>query len=254
MKMTTAKKVSCIYTNIRAFTLSEVLITLGVIGIVAAMGIPALVNNYQKREYVSRFKKVYSQLNEVLVGMANDGGCIGDLACTGFMHHGQNYLGDEISKRFKIYKNCGPAKQKGCWPTSVNLNYDGSGATANLDDYADYKIITADGFSIMINVYGDDCKQKWWTNSRTKHMQKYCGYVFIDVNGLKKPNYLGRDIFRVAITNNPTVGLYPAGGLDDRTDGVDRWWNGSNKSCYEGNKAGMYCAGRVIEEGWEMNY
>lgn len=239
---------------VKAFTLSEVLITLGIIGIVAAIGIPQLVNNYQKREYVSRFKKAYTEISQLLVELANDSGCIGDLACTGLMHHGQDYLGDAFAERFKIYKKCGPAKQKGCWSNSVNSKYDGSGTNADFDSYAEYKFVTTDGLSIMINVYGDDCKQKWWTNSRTRHMQKYCGYVLIDVNGLKKPNYLGRDIFRVAITNNPTAGLYPSGGLDDRTDGVDRWWNGVNKSCYEGNKVGTYCAGRIIEEGWQMNY
>ena len=38
----------------KSFTLAEVLITLGIIGVVAAMTIPTLISNYQKKEYVAR--------------------------------------------------------------------------------------------------------------------------------------------------------------------------------------------------------
>ena len=45
-----------------AFTLAEVLITLGIIGVVAAMTMPSLINNYQKKQTVTQLKKVYSEL------------------------------------------------------------------------------------------------------------------------------------------------------------------------------------------------
>lgn len=40
-----------------AFTLAEVLITLGIIGVVAAMTLPTLIANYQKRQTVVQLKK-----------------------------------------------------------------------------------------------------------------------------------------------------------------------------------------------------
>ncbi len=43
----------------KAFTLAEVLITLGVIGVVAAMTMPSLVANYQKKVWVNQLKKLY---------------------------------------------------------------------------------------------------------------------------------------------------------------------------------------------------
>ena len=46
----------------KAFTLAEVLITLGIIGIVAAMTLPIVVGNYQKKELVTLYKKIYSVL------------------------------------------------------------------------------------------------------------------------------------------------------------------------------------------------
>ena len=43
-----------------AFTLAEVLVTLGIIGVVAAMTLPALVQNYKEKATVTQLKKVYS--------------------------------------------------------------------------------------------------------------------------------------------------------------------------------------------------
>ena len=48
----------------KAFTLAEVLITLGIIGVVAAITIPGLITKYQKLATVVKLKKVYSQLNQ----------------------------------------------------------------------------------------------------------------------------------------------------------------------------------------------
>ena len=47
-----------------AFTLAEVLITLGIIGVVAAITLPTLVANYQKQILVNQLKKTYTTLNE----------------------------------------------------------------------------------------------------------------------------------------------------------------------------------------------
>ncbi len=48
----------------KAFTMAEVLITLGIIGIVAAMTFPQLIKNYQAKVYETAFKKAYSNLSK----------------------------------------------------------------------------------------------------------------------------------------------------------------------------------------------
>lgn len=48
------------------FTLAEVLITLGVIGVVAAMTLPTLINNIQGEQYRAKFKKDISLLNQAI--------------------------------------------------------------------------------------------------------------------------------------------------------------------------------------------
>lgn len=50
----------------KAFTLAEVLITLGVIGVVAAITIPTLIENHQKRTVETRLKKFYSNMSQAI--------------------------------------------------------------------------------------------------------------------------------------------------------------------------------------------
>ena len=50
----------------KSFTLAEVLITLGIIGVVAAMTLPSLIGNYKKRETVTILKKAYSEISQAL--------------------------------------------------------------------------------------------------------------------------------------------------------------------------------------------
>ena len=50
----------------KGFTLAEVLITLGIIGVVAAITIPNVVQNYQKKVFSTRLKKTFSDLNQAI--------------------------------------------------------------------------------------------------------------------------------------------------------------------------------------------
>ncbi len=54
------------FTKLKAFTLAEVLITLGIIGVVAAMTLPTLVQNHRKQVVEARLKKFYSIMNQAV--------------------------------------------------------------------------------------------------------------------------------------------------------------------------------------------
>lgn len=58
--------------DIKAFTLAEVLITLGVIGIIASMTLPSLVNNIRNNVLQNQLKKTYSELNQISKLFYND--------------------------------------------------------------------------------------------------------------------------------------------------------------------------------------
>lgn len=250
--------------KINAFTLAEVLITLGIIGIVAAMTIPNLITNYQKTQYVTSLKKAYTEFNQALAKASADSGCVNDLKCSGLFAGGTNNLslGTTLVKYFNTAKICENSIDKGCWPLETNQYYDGSNTVANraFDKEAFYKFVTTDGISFAMGNYGNNCETPGYSTGSTGNMSQTCGFLYIDVNGLKKPNAIGRDTFMFWITNGRGGILYPHGGSDANWNGFsvgNSWWkNSSNvpRHCLETSKTGTHCAGRVIEEGWQMNY
>ena len=66
----------------KAFTLAEVLITLGIIGVVAAMTIPTLINAQQEKATITKLKKTYSVLQQALLSAQQE---YGDVPSWGFV-------------------------------------------------------------------------------------------------------------------------------------------------------------------------
>jgi len=238
------------------FTLAEVLITLGIIGVVAGMTIPTLIENNQKAQYVTALKKVYSNFSQVLVQYSADNGCTGDLACTGLFNKTSDEVTTELAPYFKIAKRCGPGVS-GCFSSGFSSYIDGSGAR---DDWSQAEMpnsfITTDGMAFLIVSYRTNCSDAGWSANITEDMTQLCGYIIVDVNGSKGPNNYGRDIFRFWITNGRGSKLYPYGGADDAAHGH---WNAnpavpSSWQCSDANPDGRCCSGRIMDEGWEMNY
>ena len=247
------------------FTLAEVLITLGIIGVVAALTIPTLVKNYQKTQYVTGLKKAYTTFNQALKQMSIENNCVDDLKCTGIFATGtsnpHNVLGTALVKYFNVAKDCKTGTDQGCMPATSNYSYDGSGTSdTTLDSTGAYKFITIDGTAYWITNSANDCDTPSYSTGRTGNVAQTCGQVIIDVNGLKPPNFEGRDIFRFFITNGKGAILYPWSGADDNYNWgspADAWWKNSSgviTGCYSGSKGGWRCTGRVIEDGWQMNY
>jgi len=85
------------------------------------------------------------------------------------------------------------------------------------------------------------------------------GNAVIDVNGDKEPNLLGRDIFMFQTHTNGTLIPYGSAQYDTTYCGASGscTYGSDNKSAYGCDPAdtpGNGCAGRVIDEGWVMNY
>ena len=66
------------FKQFNAFTLAEVLITLGIIGIVAAMTMPTLIQNYKKQEYGAKLKKFNSVMEQAILSSKQDNGEVGE--------------------------------------------------------------------------------------------------------------------------------------------------------------------------------
>lgn len=230
-----------------AFTLAEILITLGIIGVVAAITIPILTNQYQNHTYITGLQKAYATLSQISQKIQADYGCSGNLACTGLFGAATdaNSLGTEFVKYYKASKDCGITTNQFCWPDSVANHYDGSGNIINKNtDATHYKFMTNDGMSMAIVNYSTNCT----TTSGTGPLaSSVCAIFSIDVNGAKGPNRNGRDNFAFRLVNDGRVFM-----IGTEYDSYPYATN-CNPAIAAGT-SNSYCAGKIQAEGWQMNY
>ena len=93
-----------------AFTLAEVLITLGIIGVVAAMTLPAFISNVQGRIQAKRVENINQKLSKVTDKMAVQSGLIGYPDTMAFVQ--------EMKKHMSIAKVCDNSHLSECWGTT----------------------------------------------------------------------------------------------------------------------------------------
>ena len=193
-----------------AFTLAEVLITLGIIGVVAALTLPALLTNIQSKVRAERSRSVQYKFSLATEKMARLN-LIGPYDST-------DAFVDELQKHLKISKRCNASNLRGCWPyDTVDL---GNGKTWNIadtktgknlgmetDDYNDYTsdnvgIVTADGTPMILS-YNKKCKaidsleKLSWTTTDNKPLSNSsasCVAAVFEINGTGKPNKLSNDV------------------------------------------------------------
>jgi len=167
----------------RGFTLAEVLITIGIIGVVAAITIPALITKHQEKRTVTQVKKIYSVLNEAArMAKAEKGSYTGNT---------KEEFYEYLSPYLKIGKSCGTGA--GCLGNPIK--YLGGREWGNIDGYKGYiKFMLIDGTSIILNADG-------YQNSAE---------IRVDINGKQEPNTHGRDIFIFSYSPIDNM-IYPNG-------------------------------------------
>ena len=245
------------------FTLAEVLITLGIIGVVAAMTIPTLISDYQKRTYVTGLQRAYAQIQQVFkLAMAQD--AVDLLQNTELIqsingtnttdNNDQNAFISKLGEYIKIQKACNSMDfSNGCH----DIQYTDLSDT-NTDPFnrgGDIQIFTSDG---MIYYFTEMDKTAYFRNQadcdRIKadggSMCSDIGTISIDVNGSKGPNKQGRDLFRLDVDAYGKVYLFGA----TAAYGKSRNWENEGNCSGTDFDYGFNCAGRIYEEGWKMDY
>ena len=184
-----------------AFTIAETLITLGIIGIIAAMTMPALINKTSEYILKQQFKKVYNTLQNAQLRIYADtesyyscfyhisGSSTRSSECTAMANHLKKILNPLII--------CdGNAYEKGCIPKykgidNVRLendpNTDIESLNKNCPGFTQDKILN----SANVWILKDGTIIGWYDYNSNK----YGPLIFIDINGNKKPNKWGYDIF-----------------------------------------------------------
>ncbi len=219
-----------------AFTLAEVLITLGIIGVVAALTIPSIIHKYKSIVLQNQLKKSYSNIQQAVLFMKEDLGI--DNLIGEFVHYdadahaytNPDLFYKEFDKYMKVQETL-----KAPYPTT---NYSGTQTTASSygNDLPRALLILPDGSSVGRRI-------------------NYFSLVFsVDVNGpYKGPNRLGFDIFQFWITDRSDI-IKPIKAIrkyaDDELDDSSVPWV-AGYPCYKDSNQlynGFGCAWYAIND------
>ena len=254
-----------------AFTLAEVLITLGIIGVVAAMTLPSLIQNYQKKALATQTQKFYSMMSQAVKQYMADYG-VDDLRNTPLASDnygegswddgGNNYippngkeesLRDFATKYLKVVKECeyiendDGSADSSCYTPLYRL-WDNSISEHHPTGF-DY--VLADGSTISIyyiGIKGDPGPIE----------------LYVDVNGKKGPNRVGYDLWSMSIFYDGVIdesGVTP----ECRKEGVDcdsavsnvntpaEAREGRFDSCKRDNPYGG-CFGHLLNNNFKFDY
>ena len=187
----------------KGFTLAEVLITLGIIGVVAALTLPTLIQNKHNRELETALKKNYSVIQNALQLMSYEEGQVINKDAARPVDGVHFY--ERFIKYFKTAKDC---KAYDCVPSENIENEDGSVDTYRTKRYRNWNNTTYMRGSFLDDgqfMLGDGSMIYIENDSRTDYI-----LISVDVNGLLKgPNRWGQDLFTFEIMKNGK--LLPSG-------------------------------------------
>ena len=207
-----------------AFTLAEVLITLGIIGIVAALTMPSLIANYQEKVLVAAAKRSYSTITNAVNMWSEKKGTYGNYEYFWTYNDNADDLLKELATvlnatnvcTFKNFNECGGTYQV----KQAKKRNDGHGNTDVSEMQNWNRAVLADGtfISIVSQVQNGSCTYTFFKyetdangnyikdeSSPTGYKGEYgtgytCGYIGVDTNGKKGPNQVGLDYFLIGYT------------------------------------------------------
>ena len=235
----------------RGFSLAELLITIGIIGIVASLTIPTLVSNNRNKANASKLASLVSTIENAFTTMMSIEG-VPTLSETNF---GNSKTAVNLGKYMKIissqttlagfYGSSKPFKtlSQATWTPTVNNVFETKNGALLIiqndpsvdDDVTDVTIAALGG-----SVYGA------------------AGRLTIDVNGVAAPNVAGRDVFHFIIGDDGC--LYGAGSLNFsilNSNTANELWSISSSTngfvCVDSDRT-IGCTARLVENNYEVNY
>lgn len=181
-----------------AFTLAEIIIVIGVLGIVAEFTVPGLVQNYQEQAMVTGLLKFNSLLQKSVEQWKNDTQCYSD-SYTCLLSQGEDndtfaeyvdYFENVFAKNMRIVNKRYYNEPAADWLPNCTKDYAGTcnaatatGEVSNNSTGTPAYYLLADGTTFGI-----------YTDTGTTYFE-----FFVDVNGKKPPNRIGKDTYRMSI-------------------------------------------------------
>lgn len=198
------------------FTLAEVLVTLGIIGVVSAMTLPTLVKNHQRQVYVTQLHKAYNDLTQAVDSYTTSKNAV-NLNEAGGMTDAES-VKRFVQNEFKVVKFCSATEP--CFASSYKL-LDGSSVDDLGESFIENAFVTPAGYVMSID--------PGWI-------------VMVDINGQAGPNIMGRDFFTMVL--DPVHNTVGSNANDvDKDDLMDM--------C---QTQGVGCFTLIQNAGWKMDY
>ena len=251
-----------------AFTLSEVLITVVILGLIASIIIPNIIHHYQKRLTVTKLQKAYTELETMANNLAVATGCVGqDISCTGFLSNDYKmpeYGGKDSNKVFvpKI------AKLMGFKDDSINGIISRTEYYANLADENDKENKKKNAGVVNKLIKGNDniyytflitstfCSKCCASGETDKYAISVIVYIPKKKNITSKDVLInGREIFFFSIHDNFIVSPAIISWNGRGCPAFKRASETIDSQCaapVQGETTS--CAAKIIKDGWKMNY
>ena len=218
-------------TQRKAFTIAEILLTLLIIGVVAAITIPVIYNNYKKETTISAIKKSYTTLMQALISAETDNGTRGSWSISSTTDFFTTYLKPYLI----ITKDCGLSTYGECYYPIKKMDGDPAGQTSPRqrfylnDTYIGIVPLTVDGGGNTFTM------------------------LEMDINGEKSPNICGKDVFFFVFysqhSNSSLSGrLFPYGWNQSRATLRGTSGYGCNTAA-----PGQACAALIMHDNWQIS-
>lgn len=239
-----------------AFTLAEAMIAMAIIGIVAAVTIPQVVTGSLKNEAGAVLGRTVEQIElgcQNMIQKANDNIKVTD---------GGYYEGlSELTQQAVFGEGAGTEKMSGPGIFDNGGAFFGLTLLEDSESYLkSFKDFSGDSLTAAVKPSNNKAylmnKQKAVvvaskTDYKNLDVDGFNTAIYIDVNGIQKPNRGGRDIFIFGLTHQGK--LVPRGTAD-----YQRYYSGAplhTADCKKGAvKTGWSCAARVVQDGYRITY
>lgn len=215
----------------KGFTLAEILITLGIIGVVSAMTIPALNLQIKKKQTVAKFQKALAVINLAYKKSVDENG----IPTSAFELGAENYFKTYWQPYMKTTGLCNTYKECGYFNNDPFKYLNGASVSAMVvDKNTRVSFLTNDGMFFIVYT------ANYSTDENGQLYAKPWDWILFDINGGKLPNIVGKDVFILTRNNDEIV-----------------------RPCYAETKAkinencsvngnGSCCAEKIVRDGWKI--
>lgn len=214
--------------KLKAFTLAEILITMGIVGVIAALTVPDLVSDYQNKAMAVKARKSFNEIEEALDLMLTDEGK--NTLRTSSLYTRDDGVAYFATHYLKTISSANGFSTDKYYPLEERKAQEAKG-----DDEPAISATKPENFSCDGSTYvlADSTAICLSLNSSITGGLK----ITMDTNGKEPPNTGGRDMFSFIINNNATI-------IKSKEQ---------SENCHY-QPFGGGCIPRLMENNWKMDY